>query len=74
MAIFANNFTIPQTLLGMGYINVNSIHGKTRIHVDGEMWIFAVLSVVFLVLTLGSYWAWSRRCQTGKEDQELALV
>jgi len=58
----------------MGYINVSSIHGKIRIHVNGEMWIFAVLSVAFLALTLGSYWLWSRRRGTGKEEQEFTLV
>lgn len=47
-------------MMGMGYITV---HTKKHLSINfaGEFWIFLVLTVVFLIVTLGSYFLWVRQ-------------
>jgi hypothetical protein len=48
-------------MMGMGYINVDTRgKGRTSISVRGEFWVFLVLTVIFLIVTLCSYYLWLR--------------
>jgi hypothetical protein len=48
-------------MMGMGYIHVD-IQGKGRrsISVGGEFWVFLVLTILLLIVTLCSYYWWLR--------------
>lgn len=46
--------------MGMGYIRVKSVVGKVSIHLDGEFWIFLVMTVILLLVTFGSFFCWQR--------------
>lgn len=47
--------------MSMGYIRVKSVVGKVSIHLDGEFWVFLVMTVILLLVTFGSFLCWQRR-------------
>lgn len=53
----------------MGYISVNKSESGVSIHFQGEMVVFAVLSVLFLIFT-GGTWAAIEWKKTRKERLE----
>ncbi|KAF8535502.1 hypothetical protein BDD12DRAFT_892640 [Trichophaea hybrida] len=62
--------SFASTLLGMNYIHVDSSN-PVKLHFAREMWIFAVLTVVLLVLTMAVWKLWERR-YSSDEDLESA--
>lgn len=54
-------------MMGMGYIHVD-IQGKGRrsIRVGGEFWVFLVLTIILLIVTLCSYYGWLRGRRSSK--------
>jgi hypothetical protein len=51
-----------QTLLGTQYINIHENDGgKISVTFAREMWIFAILTVILLVVTAGTWRLWERR-------------
>jgi hypothetical protein len=51
-----------QTLLGTQYINIrDNDGGNISITFAREMWIFAILTVILLVVTAGTWRLWERR-------------
>jgi hypothetical protein len=48
-------------MMGMGYITVQNNGRLFSIHFTGEFWIFLVLTVMFLFLTMGLYFYFIRR-------------
>lgn len=58
-------------MLGTQYINVgNKKNGNVTIVVRGEMVIFAVLTVILLLLTIGGWIIWERWASIKKGFQE----
>ncbi|KAJ4302791.1 hypothetical protein N0V90_001682 [Kalmusia sp. IMI 367209] len=49
------------TMMGMGYINVRKTSHFFAIHFTGEFWIFFVLTMVFLIMTMALYFYFIRR-------------
>lgn len=52
--------SLVSSMMGMGYITIVKKGKGVSIKVDSEMWIFAILVVVLLVATVGSYYLWLR--------------
>ena len=50
-----------QTMLSMGYMSVQSTSHGVSVHFKGEMVLFAVLTVVLLLITLGTWKVLDRR-------------
>jgi hypothetical protein len=46
----------------MGYITVSERGAHVSLHFAGEIWIFAVLTLILLIITGGSwgFWEWRR--------------
>ena len=60
-----------KSVMGMGYVTVESLGSNLSFHVRGEFWIFMVLTVVLLLVTLGSYYWWLRRGRSVKARAKL---
>jgi hypothetical protein len=43
----------------MGYIHIETKNGVS-VHLDNEMWVFGVLTLVFLIVTVASRSVWER--------------
>jgi len=53
---------LGQTLLGTQYITIHSdnLSGKISLDFAQEMWIFFVLTVILLLITVGTWLLWER--------------
>jgi uncharacterized membrane protein len=61
-----------QSMMGMGYIDVNTVKKKLSIHVAGEFWVFLVLTVILLIFTLGTYFLYIWRNRSDERDDNEA--
>ena len=63
-----------QSMMGMGYIDVNKTKEKLSIHVAGEFWIFLMLTAILLIFTLGTYFLYIWRNRSDERDDNQAKV
>jgi Mg2+ and Co2+ transporter CorA len=56
------------SMMGMNYINVDTVRNKLSIHLAGEFWVFLLLTAILLTFTLGSYYWYIRYNRADKMD------
>jgi len=58
-----------QQFLSMGYIDLGPSHNPASLHFHSEMWIFGIMTLLLLLVTLGS-WLWLEvRARRRRPDQ-----
>lgn len=60
---FESKIDRVKTLLGTQYIHIDPIPGQFTISIASEMWVFGILTIALLLMTIGIwlFWEWRNR-------------
>ncbi|KAI9678977.1 MAG: hypothetical protein M1822_007403 [Bathelium mastoideum] len=61
--------SLASSILGMNYITIRMVKEKLSIHIEGEFFIFILLSVILLIVTFGPYLWYVRKHRLRPDDE-----